>query len=180
MYPTGQKIGINSLENTYFGGQNIFFFDISRNNLFIFEQGGKHFIYFEQNEKDFISIFSSPPPPPPPQLSNGPPLIISYVVVSSRTLLLQLLVGLSRAEKNFPSSCRAVSEASYQIQLRCTVTPVGNQLTGVILCRFVRVNINMHWTAACVAILACFVIGKFEFIYKICIATLELFSSFSV
>ena len=65
MYPTGQKIGINSVENTFFGEQNIFFFLRIQ----------KQFIYYEQNEKDFIyfHIFLNPPPPPP-QLSNGPPL----------------------------------------------------------------------------------------------------------
>ena len=37
MYPTGQKIGINSVENNFFGWGKTFyyFFDISRNNLFI-------------------------------------------------------------------------------------------------------------------------------------------------
>ena len=66
MYPTGQKIGINSVENTFLGGKRFFFFfDISGNKDF--EQGGKHFIYFEQNENHFIyfHIFLNPPPPPP-------------------------------------------------------------------------------------------------------------------
>ena len=76
MYPTGKKIGINSVENAFFGGQNsLFFFDIQKQiyiqkQFIYFEQGGKYFIYFEQNEKDFIyfHIFLNPPPFPPPQL----------------------------------------------------------------------------------------------------------------
>ena len=57
MYPTGQKIGINSVENIFLGGAKHFIFFLHIQKQFIyFEQGGKHFIYFEQNEKDFISI----------------------------------------------------------------------------------------------------------------------------
>ena len=68
MYPTGQKIGINSVENTFFGGQNIyFFFDISRNNLFILSKVENIlFILSKMKKILFISIFSSTPPPPPP------------------------------------------------------------------------------------------------------------------
>ena len=66
MYPTGQKIGINSVENTFFGGQNIFFFfDISRNNLFILSKVENIlFILSKMKKILFISIFSSTPPPP--------------------------------------------------------------------------------------------------------------------
>ena len=64
MYPTGQKIGINSVENTFLGGKTFFFFLHIQKQFIYFEQGGKHFIYFEQNEKDFIyfHIFLNPPP----------------------------------------------------------------------------------------------------------------------
>ena len=85
MYPTGQKFGIHSVENTFFGAKDFFFltnpetiyyFEQGGKHFIYFEQGGKHFIYFEQNEKDFIYFHIFLNPPPPPQLSNGPPLTV--------------------------------------------------------------------------------------------------------
>ena len=68
MCPTGQKIGINSVENIFFGGQNIFVVvDISRNNLFILsKEENILFILSKMKKILFISIFSSTPAPPPP------------------------------------------------------------------------------------------------------------------
>ena len=36
MYPTGQKIGINSVENTFFGGKTFFFFLTYPETIYLF------------------------------------------------------------------------------------------------------------------------------------------------
>ena len=65
MYPTGQTIGINSVENTFFrGAKHFFFFDISRNNLFILSKVENIlFILSKMKKILFIFKFSSTPPP---------------------------------------------------------------------------------------------------------------------